>query len=81
MDQLEGKYDSLKTFLQDRVIPTIVKLQNSFPDLLEGGNPTNNTRNQNNGTSDGATQNRLLAFTAAAATTTTTTGSGERRAP
>ena len=82
MDQLEGKYDSLKTFLQDRVIPTIVKLQNSFPDLLEGGNPTNNTRNQNNGTSVGATQNRLLTFPAATATTTTTTtGSGERRAP
>src|SRR5208282_2718036 len=45
MDQLEGKYDSLKIFLQNRIIPTIAKLQNSFPDL---GNPANNTRNQDN---------------------------------
>ena len=76
MDQLEGKYDSLKNFLQNRIIPTIAKLQNSFPDL---GNPANNTRNQDNERSDGATQNPLLIT--AAATTTATRGSGERRVP
>jgi chromosome segregation ATPase len=78
MDQLEGKYDALKKFLQNKIIPTIVKVQMSSPDLLKAGNSANDSLNQNNnGTSDDATQNRLLTTMAAA----TATGSGERRLP
>lgn len=75
MEQLEGKYDTLKNFLQNRVIPMLVKLQTSFPDLFEGGNLATNTRNQDNRMNEGAAENRLVT-TAAAATWT-----GERRAP
>jgi ABC-type transporter Mla subunit MlaD len=43
IDQLNGKYDSLKEFLSAKIVPTFTKIHKALPEILEANNPSNGT--------------------------------------
>jgi hypothetical protein len=47
IDQLNGKYDSLKEFLSVKIVPTFTKLHKALPEILEANNPSNGTTSMN----------------------------------
>ena len=69
-DQLNGKFESLKDFLSTKVVPTIAKIHQSLPNLMEGVQPPNrSTASPRNNTSSNPTT-----------TTAQQPGSSDRRA-